>query len=586
MTKLFLLAAALAAPTVALATSLPEAVLDEIQLVPRARQAPRKAPSKRRRPTPPAAAPAPPEPAPVVPHERRPGIATVTYATARRAYLDTGTRGGLASGAEIRLERGGRPGATCRLEVVGENEATCVGTGVRVGDTVALQPPPAPPPPRPLPPLVAPAELARRRVAMASVVFQKVDFKATQASVPMVEFHGSEISLGHATWAAYGAGPTQLERLDVALRGVPVAGGIRAYLDLTAQRWTRRDGSRFRPDEQNQLYVWEAELAARDPGNPLVLSLGRVRPWSAPGATIFDGAQAGWRPTGRSEIGIFGGGIPDPQTLSPTLARRTGGLYLALEQSGRSGILVREEARLAAVQSPELGRRLEAEAEGQVYLGRAVQGSANLRFGIGDSAAPGKLDAARVDLSLRPVDRVALLGSYRYVGLDSAVLSPTGVATGLAPSRHADLAVAVDPTSWLTVSAAGGHSRDLSVGVQRNWFGPELSLPRLLGGRASVGAGWHEETGWVGGRDVFLQLAGQPTSWLRLLSRFSYFRDTHTGNIPGDEGGLFLNAAADLAHWLSLRLSVLTRISLRRGDVAPGSRADGLAGQVDLVGSY
>jgi hypothetical protein len=187
---------------------------------------------------------------------------------------------------------------------------------------------------------------------------------------------------------------------------------------------------------------------------------------------------------------------------------------------------------------------------------------------------------------VRPLDRLAFLGSYRYVGLDSAVLSATGVATGLAPSRHADLAVAVDPTRWLTVSAAGGHDRDLSVGVERNWFGPEVNLPRLLGGRASVGAGWHEETGWVGGRDVYLQLAGQPASWLRLLTRASYYRDTHAGTTPGDEGGLFLNGIADLAHWLSLRVSVLARMSLRKGDVPPGSRADGLAGQVDLVGSY
>jgi hypothetical protein len=172
------------------------------------------------------------------------------------------------------------------------------------------------------------------------------------------------------------------------------------------------------------------------------------------------------------------------------------------------------------------------------------------------------------------------------VGLTSAVLSATGVATGLAPSRHADLAVAVDPTRWLTISAAGGHDRDVTVEVERNWFGPEVTLPRLFGGRASVGAGWHEETGWLGGRDVFLQLAGQPTSWLRLLTRASYFRDTQAGALPSDEGGLFLNGIADLTHWLSLRVSVLARMSLRRSDAPSGGRADGLAGQVDLVGSY
>ncbi len=546
----------------------------------------RKRATKRRPPAAAPAAPAPAQPAPVFPQERRPGIGTVTYATARRAYLDAGTSGGLAPGAEVQLSRAGRPAATCRREAVGENEATCVGTGVRTGDTFALQPrPPAVPPPRKLPPLVASAEQSRRRAMVAAVTFEKVDFRATQAPAPLTVYHGAEISLGHATWAAYGTGPLQQERLDMRLYGVPVAGGIRAYLDLTALHWTLRDGSRFRPNDRNQLYVWEAQLASRDPGQALVLALGRVRPWGAPGAGVFDGAQAGWRPAPGAEVGIFGGGIPDPQTLSPTLARRTGGLYLALEQGGRSAILVREEVRLAAVQSPELGRRVEAEVEGQVFLGRTIQGTANVRAAVGDSAAPGKLDAARVDLSVRPIDRLTLMGSYRYVGLDSAVLSPTGVATGLAPSRHADLAAAVEATRWLTVSATGGSARDLSLGVSRTWFGPEVTLPRLLGGRASAGAGWHEETGWAGGRDVFVQLAGQPAPWLRLLTRASYFRDTRSGTIPDDSGGLFLNAMTDFTQWLSLRVSLLGRMSLKRG-IVPSGRADGVAGQVDLVGSY
>lgn len=566
MIKLLLLAAVLAAPA--------------HRAVAQRKRAPKRRPAV----TAPAAAPA--QPAPVLPHERRPGIGTVTYATGRRAYLDAGSRGGLAAGAEVRLERAGRPAATCRVEVVGENEATCVGTGVRTGDTFALQPPPASaaPAPRRLPPLVASAEQSRRRATVAAVTFEKVDFKATQAPAPVAVYRGAEISLGHATWAAYGTGPLQQEHLNVALYGVPLGGGIRAYLDLSALHWTVRNGSRFRPDDRNQLYVWEAELAARDPGRSLVFALGRVRPWNAPGSSVFDGVQAGWRPAPNAEIGLFGGGIPSPETLSPTLARRTGGLYLALEQSGRSGILVREEVRLAAVKSPELGSRAEAEAEGQVFLGKRIQGTADLRFGIGDSSAPGNLDAARVDLSVRPVDRVTLLGSYRYVGLDSFVLS-NGVSTGLGPSRHADLAAAVDATSWLTVSAAGGYAKDLTVGVERRWYGPEVTLPRLLGGRASVGAGWHEEAGWVGGRDVFVQIGGQPAPWLRLFSRVSYFRDTHAGTIPDESGGIFLNGMVDFTQWLSLRVSVLGRMSLGQGE-APGGHADGLAGQVDLVGSY
>ncbi len=568
MIKMLLLAAVLAAPA---------------QRAAQRKRAPKRRPAAAA----PVAAPAPLQPQQVIPHERRPGIGTVTYVTGRRAYLDAGSRSGLAAGTELALTRAGRPAGNCRLEVVGDNEATCAGPGVRPGDTFALKPaPPAPgPAPARLPALVPAGEQARRRAAVAAVTLEKVDFKSTREPAPVAVYRGAELSLGHATWAAYGVGPLQQEYVTAALYGVPVGGGIRAYLDLAAQHWTVRDGSRFRPNDRSQLYVWEAQLAARDPGRSLTLALGRVRPWYAPGASVFDGVQAGWRPTPSTEVGLFGGGIPDPETLSPTLARRTGGVYLSLEQRSRGGLLVREDARLAAVQSPELGRRAEGEAQAQVFLGRTIQGTADLRFGVGDSAAPGNLDAARVDFAVRPVNRVALLGSYRYVGLDSALLSPVGVATGLGPTRHADLAAAVEATSWLTISATGGYDKDLSAGIERRWIGPEVTFPRLLGGRANAGAGWHEEAGWVGGRDVYVQLGGAPASWLRLFSRVSYFRDTHPGTVQDESGGIYLSAMADLAQWLSLRLSGLGRMSLSR-QVVPGGRADGLVGTVDLVGSY
>ena len=132
------------------------------------------------------------------------------------------------------------------------------------------------------------------------------------------------------------------ERLDVAVRGAPVGAGFALYADLSARRWSLRSGAVLvRPDEQNQLYVWEAELVRRPTQGGLLLALGRVRPWSAPGSTIIDGAQAGWRTRGDVEFGLFGGGVPDPDTLAPSFQRATAGAYLSVQSAGDASSLVR-----------------------------------------------------------------------------------------------------------------------------------------------------------------------------------------------------------------------------------------------------
>jgi hypothetical protein len=370
--------------------------------------------------------------------------------------------------------------------------------------------------------------------------------------------------------------------VDVRLHGVEVGRGFRAQLDLTALHWSRRDTERFRPGADTQLYVWAAELARRDPG--LALAFGRVRAWHAPGATIFDGAQVGWRSAGGSEVGIYAGGVPDPVTTSPTFARRTAGGYFGLQQQGAAAVF-RQEGRVALVDSPELGRRLEAEVLGQAWLGRGLSAGAGVRFGLGDHQAPAALDVLRIDVSARLRERFGLSGSFRYLGLSSAGI-PTTVAAGLAPSRHADLAATFDATRWLTVAASGGYARDVASGLERTWFGPEVSFPRLLGRRGGLSAGWHEERGWLAGRAVYLQAVAQPFDRWSLVGRASWFRDARPG--PGaddDEVGLFASTRADLSSWLQFRLSVLGRMALGRAG-PEGPYPSGVTGLAGFAGSY
>ena len=139
---------------------------------------------------------------------------------------------------------------------------------------------------------------------------------------------------------------------------------------------TKKEGPiAARPDEPTQLYVWEAELARRPAQGGLALALGRVRPWSAPGSSIIDGVQAGWRARSNVEFGVFGGGVPDPGTLAPSFERHTAGAYLAFQSTGDASSVVRyvrQETRFAYSNSPELGRRVEAEALAQMSLGRTL----------------------------------------------------------------------------------------------------------------------------------------------------------------------------------------------------------------------
>ena len=510
------------------------------------------------------------------PQPRRTG--SVVYATQARLYLDAGARDGLAKGQVLKLRRDGRAAGTCTVETVGETKSTCAGRGV-VGDVFEVSPPAPPPAPevkRPPPP-ESTAVVQQRKAAVESSGFEKVDFHAGPEGVAVSR---GQVSIAHATWASSGYGPWHQERADILVRDARLGRGFTLDLDLSARRYSLRSGPvSFRPDDPTQLYVWEAAISRNPRDGGFAMSLGRVRPQLVPGQVILDGAQAGWRSAGGSEVGLFGGTVPDEITLAPSLQHGTFGAYWAGQHAGDADSLLRNfrhEARVAFVNTALLGKRVEGEALVQLWLTRRFDASANVRVGAGDKTtsrvAPDNLDAVRVDGNFTPLDDLSFTGGFRYEGLSIPEIDgPANVRYGGA-ARHADLSAQWDPLTHLRMSAVSGITTDLVSGFTRRWIGPELAIPGW------VAIGYLEEQGWAKGRSSYLQLSGSLRSRLQVVARFSWFH-TINGLAPEatDDLAIFASIRAQVFRMISLRLSAMGRSSLNGGRSAfgPGATQSG-----------
>ena len=513
-----------------------------------------------------------------------PGSGAVVSVAAGRAYLDAGAEDGLSVGAPLTLTRAGRPAGACTVEAVTAHSATCAGEGLRVGYGFALPAPakPSAPPPKPLPPLVAQDETEKRRAMVESAPLAKVEFKAAP-EVPFLQGPEEvEARLVHESFLASSASALHEERLEARVYGAEVFPRWRLFLDASAiYRGASADGARFLPGDSALLEVRELELASREPGQALSLAVGRVLPVSAPGSTAFDGAQVGWRGPGR-EMGVFGGLVPDLSTTGLTTDRSTAGLYGSLERAS-ADLLLHGDGRVAYVHAPEVGTRVEVETALHAWIARRYDVSGEARLGFGDTTAPASLDSARLDLSARLLERLWVTGGVRYVGL--FVSDPGAPALFENPARHADFEAAYDLTRYLTLRGTLGYAKDLTSGQSRTYGGPEVALPHLFGGDGGVSAGWLEEGGWAGGRDLWLQLEGTLLGRLRLIGRGSLFV-LHQAAPASDlvTAGLFASAAFDLASWLRLGLSGLGRLqaSPQPADATLG----GLSVLANVTGRY
>ncbi len=486
----------------------------------------------------------------------------VVQATRSRVYLDAGAAEGLHAGAVLEIRRRGSTVGRCRIADLSDHRASCTGAAARTGDTFALAPEttPAEAPTLRATPLSAAARDAEKS-ALQAAALAPVEFRGAAKTVG---FPGSaptiDVELAHATWAASGTTPANEERLDVNARGVPLGAGMELWLDLSARHWNRQAANtQFRPGAATQLYVWEAQVSARTE-HALFGSLGRINPWNAPGAPRIDGAQLGFRSQSGNEIGLYGGAVPDPSTLTPGINRGTGGLFWGLQRRaiGESSIpILINQGRIAVVTTPEGGTRFEAESSGQASLFKLVDLSADVRVGAGGTASSG-LEAVRVDLGAHPIAPLFVSAGFRYLGLALPQFASTGAPTG-GPSRDLDATITYTVIAPLQISAAAGESHDLSTGMQRAWFGPDVALPTLFGARGGLIVGYREERGWLAGRSAWLQATTKPVTWLRLLARLSWTQDTRPDVGTEQSVGLFASAAARVGEHVDLRLDFLTR---------------------------
>lgn len=504
----------------------------------------------------------------------------VIYALASRLYLDAGAEEGLASGQVLALSRGGRKVGTCKVTDVSEKHASCVGAGA-VGDVFPVSPRGAPPAPvRPAP--VAPAVLEQRRAAVESAQFTLVDYKAQPGE--LARARTVDARLAHLTWASSGAGPWQEERADLHVRGAPIGRGFTFDADLSARHWTRRFAPvSFRPDDSSQLYVWEAAVSRRLAGGGAAISLGRVRPWWAPGQFIFDGAQVGYRTAGGLEAGLFGGTVPDEVTLAPSFDRGVLGAYWTVRHLGAADSLIRyfqHDARVALTQTTDLKRRVEGEGLWRAQITRMFDASADVRLGFGEEQAPGAVDAIRLDGSLRPVDSVSLSGSWRYENLFVSELDGPGRVLPGGRGRHAEAAASWLPDPRLGLSIVSGLSIDVVNARSRRWLGPEVDLPRLLGDLGGASAGYFQEDGWSPGRSAWVQLILRARQRAQLLLRVSWFRSQDVAPVDLDELGASAVASVQLTSHISLRISALGRAALN-GATQPFANGTGRIGTLD-----
>lgn len=498
---------------------------------------------------------------PVKPHARTSATtAAVASVAAGRAYLDAGAAEGLAAGQRLSLLRNGRAAASCTVEAVADHSAVCAGEGARPGDTFAVTGIPAiGPAPKTLPPVVPAAELGKRRAALQVAQLPLVEYRAPPRPVTLLGPQRLEARLVHASWAARDTTALHQERVEARVYGAELFSGWRLFLDASAVYRSSATDLRYRPGSSALLEVRELQLSARDAGRALAVSLGRVLPWGAPGSTAFDGAQVGWRGSGW-EAGAFGGLVPDPVNTGLTTERYTGGVYGSFERSN-DATLLRGEGRVALVRSPELGQRVEAEALLHAWLARRVDVSGQVRAGVGDLQAPAAIDAARLDVSARLAEPLWLSGGWRYGAL---FLSDVIVATPVAnQTHHADLSLAWDVTRLVTLRGTFGFARDLSRGVERTYFGPEVALPRLFGRDGGLSLGYLEETGWASGRSAWLQGHGSLGQAVRLLARASYYMDSQPGFSDGQTVGLVASATVNASRFVQVGLSGLGRYQLK-----------------------
>lgn len=495
-------------------------------------------------------------------------LGQVSSVTADAAFLNRGTSDGLTAGQTVTFTRGGKAAGQCLVQAVSEHFARCTGVGLRPGDRFAVGrvSRPAAVSPAPLP---NEAELARRAAAVDGVEWRLRDFEAGASragtSSPRVE---ALFSHTHYANSASANGPFGLQRIDAAIYDVEIWKGLRVSADITVLNFSAHPAETRTVYQQSPtLLVRQLELGFRRADVPFSAALGRTWLRASTGLLVIDGAQAAWRFGDGFELGAYGGLLPDAARLSITPSQWAVGAFGRLRFSrgtGATATLGQLALRAGWSLRDVLGGRAEVSLAGSLWSGRNFDGSVSLEFGFGSSQGPGGLDAARLDLGWRPLEKFRLSGGLRYRGMPLTGLTELGTVSPGQQALHADVGANLQLGSFL-VGAIGGLASDFTAGLLQAHVGPELSLQQLAGLPVSLTVGYLEELGWVRGRFGYFQVNVAPLGLFRVLSRVSWFQQQ---GAPGSEGlaghELGGSFALEVTPWryLNARVLVMGRLPL------------------------
>ena len=454
----------------------------------------------------------------------------VQFATERRAYLDRGSAEGLAVGQWLPIARGVRGVGSCKIESVGDHEATCTGARLRPGD--AFRTPrtggrKARPPAPAMAPIIDNKTLETRAAQIADATIDKVDFNGKHS----FRSRGTaDATPGFATWLTQpngGDGTYAQASIDGIIRGVEIGNsGFRFDGAFSAMHWYSPSVERFRPNTPTQFYLWEAEAYRRVEEGGTTLAIGRVWPQHVPGLTLLDGMQLGRENEERSaEGGVYGGLIPTADGLMPTFDIWTGGVYGALSQTGtkESRIrLAREEVRVGVWHSASNGAVGEGEGLAQTWIGPVTAGGGGrVRWAV-EQGGHAVLENAHVDLGVRPSIDSAVGLHARYIGVSLLQEVPLRAETAMtAGAFHAVADAYRNFSSRLALAGSVGVNREYETGQYQVHGGAELRFPRMFGESGGMWFGATVEQGWLQGESAYVQFLGNFANRFQVNARLS-----------------------------------------------------------------
>jgi len=416
---------------------------------------------------------------------------------------------------------------------------------------------------------------------VASQGFQKVGFTGV-TSERQASLRGS-LALSHAAWAGVGgARAFHRERVDAGVRARDLFwDGFDLTGDLSAMGWTQRGArSRFRPNTDAQLYVWEASVRYRRPDAPVAFELGRIRPRFVPGLTRLDGAQIGWRPDPTTEVGLFGGVLPDLVTSEPAWQRWTVGAYATTDVYPADEVVVSGTLRANYLRLLDDAQRFGTGAEVRAQVGGWLRLGSEISISLAMAPAVDlQLDHWSVDFTLQPMNELSIFGSARHLGADSSFGGFENLGLDPAGGTRADLGAQWQLVDWLDVGVNGGALHDAELDLTRGYVGPEVRFVQVFPGRTSLAVGYIGEVEVQSGHTAYVQTTSLPMEGLRIWARLAYTMEAEALPRPRE---LLLSTYGqwEALDWLALRLSLFGHAGL-----ISGGPQWGLGGTFTLTGT-